>query len=208
MKRARFTASLTRATDNEVVRRVILCYTADQARAFYERQGWQVLEVSRGDYRKQPRAASGAQVDQRALREAIASLGLVLPVKVRYSSRTGDSYGRHAVRPTHPSAAVRNGRIYGLKRLTNREARWEHRIVLKSWLDADQMGRTLWHELAHALQFERDHVIPCGFDASALTTYRRHHASYRDGTSYSQKPSEREARTYEPRNDSHPLCRA
>lgn len=202
MKRTRFTATLTRPTSNEVVRKVILSYDASSVRWHYERLGFEVLEVKKGDYRKAsrpPARPTGARPHQQAIQEAIDFLNIKLPVEIKLTSRAGGRYGAHTPVPTGRNVSVRNGRVYNLDLATG----WKHKITVKNWLSAEQMGQTIWHELAHAMQFERD-ALPVGLPQDCLRHWR---TSYRDGTAYMDKPLEVEARSYEPHNSELPLAR-
>lgn len=116
--------------------KVILAYSAQGAREYYERMGYAVRTVIKGDYRRQQRAAKakiqgGFRIDQNALKDAIDLLGLKLPVKVRFHARHGNTQGNYR---------LRDG--------------W-HDIMLKSYHTPEQASSTLWHELTHAMQAER-----------------------------------------------------
>jgi hypothetical protein len=205
MKRSRYTVTMQSG-----VKHVVLAYSLQEARTFYERRGYSVTNVTKGDFRKTAQRAaqssSGAKHVPAAVAEAIDFLGITLPVDIRYSSHSGGVYGRHSAYPTGAGIRVSGNRVFGLREHTAETATFRHRILLKSWLSADQMGRTLWHELAHAMQFERDHYIGQE-DRNASAVMRAYHASYRDGTAYLHKPAEVEARSYEPFNDETPLAR-
>lgn len=163
---------------------VILAYNSADAAEFYTRRGFNVKRVTKGDYRKPHKPITGARPDHTAIQEAASFLDLSFPVEVRTSSRQGGAYGHYIAR--------------------YRAGRWRHSIMVKSWLDAEQMGRTLWHELTHAMQFERDSFRP-GLAPNEVRT--RHNSRYRDGTSYHQKPAEVEANSYMDYNSEIPLAR-
>lgn len=136
-RRSRFTVDLI-LKDGKPHRSVVLAYSADDVRTRYHlpTRGQYVLDVKAGDYRKQQRAAEikaqgGYRVDQRALRAAIETLGLKLPVKIRYNGRVGQTNGNYTFRGGY------------------------HDIMLKTYHTADQASSTLWHELTHAMQSER-----------------------------------------------------
>lgn len=77
-----------------------------------------------------------------------------------------------------------NGR-YGATAGNYRFAGGHHDIMLKSYLTPEQASSTLWHELTHAMQAER-----VGATIGAWADYRRG----QKGTTYYNKPMEREAR--------------
>ncbi len=112
--------------------RVVLSYTSAGAGEHYERMGYTVLKVVKGDHRK-PVALPARRfvIDQPALADAIDLLGLKVPVKIRYNSRQGATAGNYRFR-------------YGA-----------HDIMLKSYATAAEASQTLWHELQHAVQAER-----------------------------------------------------
>jgi hypothetical protein len=165
-------------------KRVGLFYDGAQATSWYVQRGYDVLRVTKGDYRKVHRPATGAQPNMLAVREASDFLGLMLPVKVRVSGRQGGLAG----------AWTAHYRAGG----------WYHDIVVKNWLSVEDMGRTLWHELVHALQFERDSFRP-GLPPREVVT--RHNKAYRDGTAYRNKPWEVEANSYMDYNSEIALAR-
>lgn len=136
MRRCRYTATISHRESDAVLRRVILAYDAGSVQRHFERCGYTVLDVHRGDYRVEARMANaksggGFTVDQAALNRAIQTLGLRLPVRIRFNSRVGSTNG--------------NYRFMG----------GYHNIMLKSYRTAEQASETLWHELTHAMQAER-----------------------------------------------------
>lgn len=181
MKRTRFTVEFADGT-----KKVCLAYTGPEASAYYSVRGWSVLRVTKGDYRKTVKRPTGARPNRARIREAIDFLDLALPVNVRVVNHQHGCYGAHKAKY---DAAT---------------GQWSHDIIVKSWLTAEQMGHTIWHELAHAMQFERDAWRP-GLDV--FTIRRTWHTAYRDGTTYRRKPYEVEARSYEPHNDEIALAR-
>lgn len=130
-RRSRFTVRF--ASGDPVV---CLAYDAGFVHKYYEALGRTVTGVTKGDHRVKARAAEvkaagGFRVDQAALKDAIALLGLKLPVTLRYNSRVGNTNGNY--------------------RFTGHS----HNIMLKSYHTAAQASDTLWHELCHAMQAER-----------------------------------------------------
>lgn len=157
-RRARYTVHIA----GEDTPRVILDYSAQSAQAYYERRGLNVLSVTAGDYRKQVQEGGGFVIDEHALAQAVITLGIKLPVKIRMHSRQGDTLGNHRLRAGY------------------------HDIMLKSYRTAEQASSTLWHELTHAMQAERDG----GGDIHAWYGVNREQRLY----PYSIRPIEVEAR--------------
>lgn len=199
MKRTRFTAHLSNGE-----KRVILAYDPYTAGAYYRSLGYEVDRVTKGDFRRDARKAeqrpTGARPNMRAIREAIEFLGITLPVEVKVTTRKGGRYGAHTPIPTGGNAHVRNGRVSNLATATG----WKHSITVKAWLTVEQMGETLWHELAHAMQFERDARPGRQRPEAVLRAWK---TAYCDGTAYDRKPHEVEARSYEGFNSESPLAR-
>lgn len=184
-RRTRYTVEYTPDNSNTVERVVVLALSAANADATI-RNYWRnhgryglPLRVTKGDYRKATKPATGAAPNMLAIREACTQLGVELPVRVHTSMRQGGAYGHHILRKE-------NGNLY-------------HDIMVKGWLSVEQMGRTLWHELAHCVQSESF------LDSS--DPQRAWKVAYRDGTSYRMKRWERDAREHEDLNDDLPLAR-
>lgn len=177
-RRTRFTVHIRRP-DGEIIKQVILAYSAESARVYYARRH-DVVRVERGDYRQRARNAAirangGYRLDPRALRDAIALLGLRIPVKIRYTSRVGATNGNYCFKGTH------------------------HDIMLKSYHTAAQATETLWHELTHAMQAER-----AGGTTETWADVRREQARY----AYRRRPIEVEARAMSAKmSPTHPLAR-
>lgn len=166
-RRTRFTVLL--AGDN--VPKVVLTYSADDARYYYAKRGQTVVKVTRGDYRKKARAREAAKsggftINQAALREAKEILGLKWPVQVRTHARHGSVNGNYRCELTG------GGDYY-------------HNIMIKSYLTPEQATKTLWHELTHAMQAERE-----GSYAGWVLKHEQEHKRY----SYRVRPIEIEAR--------------
>ena len=198
MRRQRFTVTLEGG-----VRKVLLAHYAGDARAHYERRGIVVIGVERGDYRKRERAAQGFRIDRDAVREAADLLGITWPIEFASTSSYGSTRGNHQLRYRGGSYRCDGNRHYNLDTATS----VYHRIMVKSYLSAEQAGRTIWHELTHAMQAER-----ATRDAGAVTMREVNEAwagcSARGrGVTYRAKPIEVEAREHEPLNDDLPLAR-
>ena len=182
---------------------VILGYNAAEAAEYYEDRGRKVARVDEGDYRARPLVPSGARPDMDAVQEAVAFLGLRFPVKIKMSNRAQFQMGLHRPEPTHPLLSFRNNRIIGAAFVRAEDAAWTHNITVAANLAADAMGQTLWHELTHAWQFERD----VDFSDTVKTAVVSWNTSYRDGTAYANKPYEVEANSMMPYNEEIPLAR-
>lgn len=179
-RRSRYTVEMSDGS-----KQVVLAYSGGDATDFYVRRGHEVVRATKGDYRKINKPITGARPNTFAIKEACDFLGVKLPVKVRVTNHQGWTHGMHTARH----------RIGG---------GWYHDILVKSWLTAEQMGETLWHELAHAMQFERDALNDHQTQREIALAWK---SAYRDGTSYRQKAAEVEARSYESHNDEIPLAR-
>lgn len=178
MRRSRYTITYSPDDSNEIRRMVVLAYSIEGAQRMRIANAV-VLDVQRGDYRKQEREAKikaegGFRIDRQALADAIDLLGLKLPVKIRFNSRVGRQNGNYRLRNGH------------------------HDIMLKSYRTPQQASDTLWHELTHALQAERD-----GHGSvSVWADVRRAQASI----PYLSKPLEVEARQMSATMRDCPLC--
>lgn len=177
--RTRFTVTIQKGSA-EIERRVVLCYTAQRASDYFTGRGFRVLNVQKGDYRKQQRAAAkraagGFTIDRKALAVAIELLELKMPVKIRYNARVGNTMGNYR---------FRNG---------------VHDIMLKSYLAPEQASSTLWHELTHAMQAERA--------GGTIDTWNSFAGEQRRYT-YAHRPIEIEARQMSKDKADVPLCRA
>jgi hypothetical protein len=143
---------------------IVLAYSAQGAHDFYNKRGWKVTNVTKGDIRKaaRPRTQGGGyRINRQALKDAIELLDIKLPVKIRFNAREGDTYGNYR---------FRNG---------------GHDIMLKSYHTSEQASSTLWHELCHAMQCERT--------GGTEETWKAVHADQKR-YSYKQRPIEIEAR--------------
>lgn len=174
-------------------RKVILAYTAQGAVDHYRRLGKRVVGVVKGDYRiDAQRAEGGWKLDRAAYREALDFLGIKWPVEIKVTSREGSRHGAHRL------ACVRGVVV--------------HRITVKDYLTPEQAGKTLWHELTHAMQSERcaaKVAADCGWDERHMPISARMEAwretDEREG-SYRTRPIEVEARKYEAYNEALPLA--
>lgn len=198
-RRTRFTA-VVQKFDVGVEQKVILAYDPGGVREYYEARGWTVIAIHRGDYRYEQakRTAGGWRVNQAALKEAIDFLGIKLPVRVKQTGRRGPQQGAHYFRQRfgqfmkNPDKDTASGGFY-------------HHITVKNYLTAEEAGRTIWHELAHAMQAERETANAAtmreAFDAWKFCSARGR------GITYRAKPIEVEAREHECLNDDNPLAR-
>jgi hypothetical protein len=142
----------------------------DEALALAEVKGFRVLECLSADELK---AAGGFRIDRAALREACEFLGITGNVEVRFNARAGRTNGNYR-------------RRYG-----------KHDIMVKSYLTPAEASKTLWHELAHAMQAERVEA-----EGGEWGTHSRAQRRW----SYSVRPIEVEARSYEQYAEALPLA--
>lgn len=131
-RRVRFTVNFEDGREPEV----ILAYNAAQVQVHYAKKGLTV-RVRQGDFRKaaivaQKKREGGFRLDSAAIRDACEQLGIKLAVRIRFNGRVGGMNGNHCFPGGY------------------------HNIMLKSYLTPEQATKTLWHELVHALQAERD----------------------------------------------------
>ncbi len=134
------------------------------------------------------RGVGSYRLDESALAEASEYLGLKLPIRVRYSSRAGNVRGN-----------------YRLGRSTSGPN--FHNIMLKTYIGAEQASKTLWHELTHAMQAERE-MLAAGLDLrdpAGKIAWQSADARGR-GIGYSRKPIEVEAREGEKMHEALPLA--
>ena len=207
-RRSRFTATLSPRTSNEVVRKVILAYTADGVRDFYARQGYVVLEVRKGDYKREAakrqvlRNAPGFTINHLAVKRAAAHLGIEWGVEIVTDSRVGSTGGNHSLIYSGGRCYHRDGRIFNLATAT----RVHHRIMVKTYHDAKTAGEIIWHELTHAAQSERA-ARDAGVDIpeDIHTAWAAVKAEYKG--LYKNSPLEIEANRNMPYNDACPLAR-
>lgn len=193
-RRQRYTVTLESGE-----RKVILAYNGADATAWFIGRGYRVEKVERGDYHHaEASSPTGWRLNQGNLREAIAFLGIELPVRIKQTGHKGGRYGAHGFQPLrgkfmkNPALDTASGGMY-------------HNITIKNWLSPEKAGETLWHELTHAKQAEEA-------SASATTMRAKFNAwrtceSRGNGVTYMRKPVEVEAREYEKFNDELPLAR-
>jgi hypothetical protein len=212
-RRRRFTATVCHTTSNAIEKKVILGYDKRGVHAHYEALGYVVLDVTPGDYRQQEflAAAQGRgegpwHIDPDALAEAKAYFGLTLPVEIRLNGRESSTSAYYRLTPKGGRCHRKGSRIANIETAT----RLVHEIVLKSFLGPERAGESLWHELTHAAQAERQIAAAgLGPDASAEDRWRARqdaHARENKGIGYERKPCEREARENERLNDACPLA--
>lgn len=109
---------------------------------------------------------AGAQFNRGQVLIAVSRIGLQWPVRVRWAG------GIH----------TRGGHNF---------KEGEHRITISTFLNAEQISQTLWHELAHALQCER---------LGSMEEFRRQYRSYSGwgySAAYRENPFEVEARQFQ-----------
>lgn len=132
----------------------------------------------------------GYRLDESAIEEAKEFFGLTLPVRVQFNSRVGGTDGNWRL-----SSDYIGGPNF-------------HKIMLKSYLTPEKASETLWHELTHAMQAERE-ARAAGVEPSHAEAKRvwRESAIRGKGTAYARKPIEIEARAHEQYAEALPLAR-
>lgn len=206
-RRQRFTVEIV-APGNVTSKQVILAYSAQSVIDHYNRRGIAVVGIEKGDFRKVRAAAkpSGRYAkNERAIREAIAFFDLKLPVEIKLTGHQGGRMGAHTLSLKGGQVVHRGTRVYGAQTATS----LFHKISVKNWLTPEEAGRTLWHELTHAMQAERAFAgLPS--DASPYERAKAWQgcAERSRRIPYSRRPIEVEAREHESMNDSLPLMSA
>lgn len=201
MRRQRRTRwTVTYLANGEEKTRQALGYDPDFIWDWYERRGYNLISVEKTPNRQRGTSAAKAprdfSIDEAALAEAIEFFGIKQPVVIRFNGRLGSVAGNHRFRSTALHSTAQDRREVG-------EAHTYHRIMIKSYLSPENASKTLWHELTHAMQAERE----AGEEAAGFAGIRRwNQADARDRKySYDVRPCEIEAREHEDLHDSLPL---
>lgn len=162
--------------------RPIRAYSSKAVSDYYERQGYEVLAVkAKPRQRRAPvRPLNQFKLNTLAIHEAKKFFNLRYPVSIRVTNHQGGRMGGY--RPAN------NG--------------LSHEISIKSWLTPEQASETLWHELAHAMQNEREQN---SWEPTMSPAYKR--MWEREKGQYKRAPSEREANRFQLRGKTHPLAR-
>lgn len=176
-RRTRYT--ITYRTSAGIKQTVALGYSVEGLREHLIGHGYDVIKVVKGDFRAIPAkvvqsGGTGWTLDRRALNAAAKFLGLKLPVHVKTNSKYGGTNGTYRFKPSTKAPkgfAVANATAF-------------HNIVVKSYLTPQQATETLWHELQHAVQAERQG------SPTVWNIYSRDQKRY----PYSRRPIEIEAR--------------
>lgn len=196
-RRTRYRFNVT-TSDGRVFEHHILDYDRYSAEAWFRARYATVEYLGTGMGRPPlARAPQAFKIDQAALAEAIALLGITLPVSVKITAHGGRTLGTHRFKAMH-------GTFMRDKSTDTASGGMYHHICIRSWLSVEQAGRTLWHELTHAMQAERetDRNAPLREQFEGW----RFCAARGRGTTYRAKPIEVEAREHEPLNDDLPLA--
>lgn len=160
----------------------VLAFSRERALAVAEQHGYTVIGAVapvRRQVERVPASAAKWAKDERAIRAAIAQLGIRRPVNIKLTGHKGGRNGAYTTRG------------HG------------HNITVKNWLTPEQATETLWHELRHAYQFEQ--CVGPATGTAALALWRSYPG--RRG-SYENRPMERDARSYAAKNRHIPLTRA
>lgn len=171
----------------------VMAYSREGAEKLLQANGYEYKAVVpyAAVVRKMARENGSYRINQRAVNDAIQFLGIKLPVRIRYSSKVGGTRGNHLPQKS-------GGRIQGPA---------FHNIMLKSYLDAEQASKTLWHELAHAMQFEREAVAAGIRMTDPQARVHWYEVKQKDrGIGYRNKSYEVEAREYETFAATDPLA--
>jgi len=186
-RRKRFVVGYVRNGEHKTID--VIAHTQEAAEETALRHGYEVTSSRtyvKGERFKLPEGGGWALIEN-AFYDAAAELGIEFPVSIQQTGHKGARMGRHR------ADALPNGKPY-------------HNITIKSWLTAEDAGRTLWHELRHAQQSEElARVTGTSFGTPEFRKAMR--IAYQKGTSYRAKRWEREAEATEPNNDRLPLAR-
>jgi hypothetical protein len=174
----------------------VLAYSAPGAVRVLYGHGYTDIEPVAKPRKAKPHARAQWVKDEQAIAEVIDFLGIKLPVVIKQTGHQGGRHGAHIFRASsgkfmrNPAHDTATGGMY-------------HHITVKSWLSPKGAGETIWHELCHAMQAEREsaHATTMREQFDAWST-----CSARGGT-YDRRPVEVEARSYEHFNDEKPLAR-
>lgn len=203
MRRSRYEVTYIPRSGGPPTTVLIRAYTEDDAMSYIGRHYGQVLDWRFIPPRRRATPpAAGWELDRRLTQEIIETFELKLPVHFSFTRglRTG---GTHCVKRLSQLSTSARGR------LLNRggEQRLYHHITLSRAWSAEDAGRAVWHELAHAMQDERIIRI-CGESEPVLviSAIQRHVRTQRSW-SYGMRPIEVEARTWEDHADEINPCR-
>lgn len=123
------------------------------------------------------------QLDHANIAKAIDFLGIKFPVEVRVEHINEWTMGLHYTRVEHPAIVhfMKDGVeiTRGGAFVSASEARWTHIIQIDPDLSPRDAGETIWHELVHAMQHERD-VPLAGTVAEAFISWRVLGTTYAD----------------------------
>jgi hypothetical protein len=135
-RRTRRPSWLVDSTDRNGVReeRWVVSEDPVACRTWMEKKGYTVHGIVRRPKGGRPKPPGGWKISALALREAQVALELQFPVKIEILPHQGGKRGDY-----QPSDDGKS-----------------HRIRIKNWLDTEQASKTLWHELTHAKQTERE----------------------------------------------------
>lgn len=186
-RRKRFVVGYVKNGEHKTID--VVSHTEEAAIETAERHGYATTSARpyvKGERVKLP-TDGGWSLIENAFYDACAELGIEFQVSIQKTGHKGARMGRHR------ADSLANGTPY-------------HNITIKSWLTAEQAGRTLWHELRHAQQCEAL-AARIGHTFGTQEFIRAMRAEYRDGTTYAAKRWEIEANATEPNNDRLPLAR-
>lgn len=157
---------------------VVMAYSLSGARttaALRSMEGSPITRVEKGDYRMKLNPTGGWTLKHGALIVARDELDLGWPIHVTTSSREGETAGNYTLRWS--SQAPRRALLPPCS--------FYHRIMLKSYLTPEEANESLWHELHHALQAERQ---------GSMDRWLRWQGTQNRNWNYTDRPMEIEAR--------------
>ena len=153
-----------------------MAHKAHGAFAAVCRDGQRPEKIVKGDYRMKLNPDAGWRLDEAALTHAQSLLGLRWPVSVVTNAREGGTAGNYRI-TRGTEAPARLSHLWAVPLY--------HRVMLKSYLTPEEANESLWHELIHACQAERE---------GSVYAWQSYNANQNRGWNYNARPMEVEAR--------------
>jgi hypothetical protein len=192
-RRQRYTAWVSRPGSDKVEQIDILDYDPGSAQALLNRKGFTTLEAPRlkRDVIRQKSSARAWAIDHDAIRSGFRALtGREIPHRTVLTIKVETATTRQGGFIVHPDG-----------RLT---------LTVNGAESAERASAVLWHELCHLNQYldriADSPALPGSFEAFRI---QREHQRRERGSrvGYLNRPSEREARSWEPLGESDPLVK-
>lgn len=158
------------------VEKLIRAYDTEAAADYFTRRGYRVISSKERTFK-----FNQFKLNTLAIREAQKFFNLAYPVSIKITNHKNGRNGAYCP---------------GKDGLS-------HEIIVKSWLTPQEASETLWHELTHAMQAEREQQP---HESNMLPGWRR--SLSREKGQYRNAPSELEAKRYEKRAAEFPLARS